>query len=254
MGKFRLHEMSWPEAKEYFSKNDTAILPVGSTEQHGLHNPLGTDHLIAKALAEETARRTGILCLPVVPFGVSSHHRQFWGTIHVRPKILKEYVRDICLSLKAYGVRKLLLVNGHGGNTAALIELARELREREEFFMVVFQWWPLTGKLLPELFSREERGHAGAEETSLNLYLHPQLVNMEKAVDETPNWIISIPEGFNLSLDTVDYKKSGVFGKSSTANPEKGKKVFETVVNQLVKIVEELKRMKIEDLKSKNLV
>ncbi|RLG98824.1 hypothetical protein DRO19_03965, partial [Candidatus Bathyarchaeota archaeon] len=76
----------------------------------------------------------------------------------------------------------------------------------------------------------------------------------EKAVDETSNWIIPIPEGFNLPLDTVDYTKSGVFGKSSTANPEKGKKVFEMVVNQLVKIVEELKRMKIEDLKSKNLV
>jgi len=246
--------MSWLEAKEYFSKNDTAILPVGSTEQHGPHNPLGTDHLIAKALAEETAKRTGVICLPVVPFGVSSHHRQFWGTIYIRPKILKEYVRGICLSLKAYGIRKLLLVNGHGGNVAALTELARELREKEEFFMVVFQWWLLAGKLLPELFSREERGHAGAEETSLNLCLHPQLVNMKKAVDEKPSQMISMLEGLMLPLDTIDYTKSGVFGKSLTANAEKGRKIFETIVNHLVKLVEELNKMKIEDLKSKNLV
>ena len=254
MDKFRLYEMSWLEAKEYFSKNDVAILPVGSTEQHGLHNPLGTDHLIAKALAEEVAKRTGVICLPVVPFGVSSHHRQFWGTIYIRPKILKEYVRDICLSLKFYGVRKLLIVNGHGGNFAALTELARELREKEDFFVVVFQWWPLSGKLLPELFDREERGHAGAEETSLNLHLHPQLVSMERAVDEKPRQIIQTFEGLSLPLDTIDYTKSGVFGKSSTASSEKGKEVFETVVNHLVKLIEELRKTRIDDLKSKGLV
>jgi creatinine amidohydrolase/Fe(II)-dependent formamide hydrolase-like protein len=77
--KVLLHEMTWPEAKEYFFKNDIVILPVGSNEQHGPANPLGTDHLIAKSIAEETAKRTGALCLQVIPFGVSSHHKQFWG-------------------------------------------------------------------------------------------------------------------------------------------------------------------------------
>jgi len=78
--KVLLHELSWSEAKEYLKKNDIVILPVGSNEQHGPANPLGTDHLIAKSIAEETAKRTGVLCLQVIPFGVSSHHKQFWGT------------------------------------------------------------------------------------------------------------------------------------------------------------------------------
>jgi len=127
--KVLLHEMSWVEAKEYFEKNDIALLPVGSNEQHGPQNPLGTDHLIAKALAEETAKRTGVVCLPVIPFGVSSHHKQFWGTIHVSPKALKEYVKEVCLALNYYGVKKIVIVNGHGGNLNALAELSRELRE-----------------------------------------------------------------------------------------------------------------------------
>jgi creatinine amidohydrolase len=190
----------------------------------------------------------------VIPFGVSSHHRHFWGTIYVRPEVLKAYVRDVCLSLKTYGVRKLLLINGHGGNTAALDELARELREKENFFIAIFQWWPLAGKLLPKIFSQEERGHAGAEETSINLFLHSHLVKMERAVDETPGWIIPTPEGFNFPLDTVDYTKSGVFGRSSIASAEKGRKVFEAVVNELVKFVEEFKNLNVEDLSSKNLV
>ena len=104
----------------------------------------------------------------------------------------------------------------------------------------------LAGKLLPEIFSREERGHAGAEETSLNLFLHPQLVNMEKAVDETPMQPFPQIEGLNVPWNTADYTRSGVFGKSSTASAEKGREIFEAVVNELVKFMEKLKELKIE--------
>jgi len=248
--KVLLHEMNWTEAKEYFSKNDIAILPVGSNEQHGPHNPLGTDHLIAKAIAEETAKRTGILCLQVIPFGVSSHHRQFWGTIHVSPGTLKSYVGEVCLALNYYGVIKIVVVNGHGGNLYALMEVARELREKD-IFVSVFQWWPIASKLLPDIFSSEERGHAGAEETSVNLALHPTIVNMDVAVDDEPRKHAAGAEGIMLPLDTVDYTNSGVFGKSTTASVEKGKKVLETIVNELVKHVILLKETKFEDLMQK---
>ena len=242
-----LHEMSWTEAKEYFIKNDIAILPVGSNEQHGPQNPLGTDHLIAKALAEETAKRTGVLCLQVVPFGVSSHHKQFWGTIYISPKTLKKYVKETCLSLNYYGVKKIVIVNGHGGNLNALAELARELREKG-IFISIFQWWPAAGKLLPDLFKPEERRHASAEETSVNLALYPEIVNIDKNVDEVVRESVLQSEGITLPLDTVDYTASGVFGKSTTASAEKGKIVLETMVGELVKHVNLLKKAKIEDL------
>ena len=248
MKKHLLHEMSWVEAKEYFAENDTVILPVGSTEQHGPQNPLGTDHLIARALAEETAKRTGILCLPVVPFGVSPHHRQFWGTVSIKPEIFREYVRNVCLSLKYYGVEKVVVVNGHGGNASALLEMARELRE-EGMFVSIFQWWSVSGELLPDIFSREERPHASAEETSMNLAIHPHLVDMEKVVDETPRKPAAETGGVvSWIFDTVDYTSSGVFGKASTASAEKGMKVFEAVVNELAKHVDTVKGLTMEDL------
>jgi len=248
--KVKLHEMSWTEAKEYFMKNDIAILPVGSNEQHGPQNPLGTDHLIAKALAEETAKRTGVLCLQVIPFGISSHHKQFWGTIPISPKTLKEYVKETCLALGYYGVRKILIVNGHGGNRCALVEMARELREKG-VFVSIFQWWEAAGKLLPELFKSEERGHAGAEETSMNLVLYPKIVRIDKAVNEEPSKLSVESAGVSLPLDTVDETNSGVFGKSTTASAAKGKKVLETVVSELVKHVKLFKKAKIEDLMRK---
>jgi creatinine amidohydrolase len=248
--KVLLYEMSWPEAKRYFAKNDSAILPVGSNEEHGPANPLGTDHLIAKGIAEETARRTGVLCLQVIPFGVSSHHKQFWGTISISPKSFKKYVKDTCLSLNYYGVRKIVVVNGHGGNLAALTELARELRD-EGIFISIFQWWPAAGKLLPELFTPGERRHAGAEETSLNLAIHPYLVDLSKAVDEEPRKHAVLVEGLTLPLSTVDETSSGVFGKGTTASVKKGKKIFEAVVDELVKHVNLLKKQKMEDLMPK---
>lgn len=239
--------MSWTEAKEYFAKNDIAILPVGSTEQHGPANPLGTDHLIAEAIAEETAKRTQVLCLPVIPFGVSSHHRQFWGTVHVSPRIFKIYVREVCLALKYYGVGKIVIVNGHGGNLSALAEMARELRE-EGIFVSVFQWWPAAAKLLPSLFKPEERRHAGAEETSVNLALHQHLVNITKTQNEEPKKHAAHIEGITLPLDTADETSCGVFGTQSTASGQKGEKVFNVVVTELVKHIKLLKKTKTEEL------
>jgi creatinine amidohydrolase len=140
-----------------------------------------------------------------------------------------------------------VIVNGHGGNLDALAELARELRE-EGIFVSVFQWWPAAGKLLPELFKTEERRHAGAEETSVNLALHAHLVDMKKAVDEEPRKSVFQAEGVTLPLGTVDQTSSGVFGTSRTASPRKGIKVFEAVVAELTRHVCALKKAKIEDL------
>ena len=245
--KVLLHEMSWKEAKRYFAKNDIAILPVGSNEQHGPQNPLGTDHLIAKAIAEETAKRTGVLCLQVIPFGVSSHHKQLWGTVYISPQAFKKYVKEVCLALNYYGVRKIVIVNGHGGNLNALSELARELRE-QGVFVSVFQWWHASPKLLPDVFKLEERQHASAEETSVNLVLHPHLVDMRKAVDEEPRKHPMQGKGITIPLDTVDFSSYGVWGKSTTASAEKGQKVLKAVINELAKHVALFKEAEIKDL------
>jgi creatinine amidohydrolase len=242
--------MSWVEAKDYFLKNDIVIVPVGSNEQHGPHNPLGTDHLIAKALAEEAGKQSGVVCVQVVPFGVSSHHRQFWGTVFISPEVFKKYIKDVILALNYYGVRRIVVVNGHGGNLDVLAELAKDVRERG-IFVSVFQWWTAAGKLLPDLFRPEERRHAGAEETSLNLALHSHLVDMTKAVDEEPRRQDMQVEGLTLALDTVDYTDSGVFATSTSASAERGKLVFEAVVRELVKHVNLLKKARIDDLRQK---
>jgi len=244
-----IHELSWTDARKYFKTCDVAILPCGSTEQHGPHNPLGTDHLLAAALAKAVSEKTDVICTPVVPVGVSSHHRHFWGSLYVPPKVFKEYIKGICLSLYNHGVRKVLVINGHGGNMAALQMAARELRMEGKMFVAIVQWWTTPVKSLTE-FSEDERGHAGCAETSMNLAVHPWLVKMERAVDE-PRGPGLTPEGFTFAADTLDRSNSGVSGTSTTANAEKGRKVFDENVALMADYIEQLKSAKIEDLLSK---
>ena len=255
-----LHEITWTEAKKYCIQNDLVLLPVGSTEQHGPQNPLGTDHLIARAIAEKASKITNVLCLPVIPFGISSHHRQFWGTIFIPSRVFSEYVKHVCLALQHYGIKKVIIVNGHGGNTYALLDTAKELR-KHGIFVTVFIWWKTAEMLLPNLFTMEERKHASAEETSMNLALHSHLVTLEKAPDvdtkEMSSFLKSMIKevrgnALALPFDFADITKSGVSGKSSTASSDAGKKVLETAVSALVMHIEQLKKFDIEELKPRH--
>ncbi|MCS7104833.1 MAG: creatininase family protein [Thermofilaceae archaeon] len=238
MGEVRLSNFSWVRARDYFSTNDIVLLPVGSTEQHGPQNPLGTDHLIAYELALEAGRRTGVAVLPPVPYGVSVHHSAFPGTVWVREEVFKEYVRDIVLSLKKHGVKKVVVVNGHGGNLNALLSLSRELRG-EGVLTVVFQWWTLPK--LSDLFTREELGHAAAAETSLNLFLNGKSVDMSSVVDEKPRKLPT--DGLAYFPEyTDDRTKTGVFGVATTACKGRGERVFEIASRALVETIEALRR------------
>lgn len=246
----QLAEISWEEAGEAFKETDVVILPVGSTEQHGPHNPLGTDHLVAAALSRAVGERTGVLVLPVVPVGVSEHHRQFPGSLWVPPGVFRGYVRAVALAAASHGVRKLLVVNGHGGNTASLMELAGELRREQGVFAAVVSAFPPID------------GHAGEGETSVNLYFHGDLVRMERAVDtEQRDRLGPLEvEGFNrvgpaqFAWDTIDLSETGVLGnagttiRSTTASAEKGRELMEPHIEEICGLVQELKEADVEDL------
>lgn len=244
-------EISWTDAEKLFKETDVALLPVGSTEQHGPHNPLGTDHLVAAALSRIVGERTGVPVLPVVPVGVSEHHRQFPGSLWVPPPVFRDYVKAVALALASHGVRKVLFVNGHGGNTASLMEVAGELRRRHGLFAAVVIAFP-----------PPTTGHAGADETSVNLYLHGDLVRMERAVDtEQRDRLGPLDvEGFNrigparFAWDTIDLSETGVLGsagtlvRSTTASEERGRELMEPYIEEISRFVEALKEASVEQL------
>jgi len=204
-------------------------------------------------LAKEVCARTGILTLPVVPFGVSSHHRQFHGTIAISPSVFRAYMKDILSSLRRYGIRKVLVINGHGGNTSSLMELAREMREAHEMYMVSTEWWHISAELLPKLFPAEERLHAGSEETSVVLGLFPKLSKLKRVSVGSEELQFSWEKHADLPWETRDVTPSGVIGRIRGVSADRGRQVVEAVVAELCKIAEDLKVTPWEELKPKPL-
>lgn len=229
-----LSRMSWVKAREAVRREGVALLPVGSTEQHGPHLPLGTDFLTAGEVARRTGERGGWLVLPTVPVGVSEHHRQFWGTLWVEPSVLRGYVLGVVRSLASHGLRRVVIVNGHGGNTAALDEAARLLR-RERVFAFVFSWW----RAIPEVIADAiDTGgsHAGEMETSAVLAFAPELVDRgqysEAVAGAAPEWGKRL-HGVEIGFDTLDFSQSGATGDPSQASAAKGNRLLDAAAERL---------------------
>lgn len=252
----QLAERSWKKAKKIFKEYDVALIPVGATEQHGPHNPLGTDHLLAAAVAKHVGDETGVPVTPVIPVGISEHHRQFTGTLWVPPNVFKDYMLAIALSVVTYGTTKIVFVNGHGGNTSALLEVCQKLRREFNVFGCIIHSYP-SGL----------NGHAGAGETSQNLFFHRHLVKMEEAVDTEQNTMLGPFEmtGFNrigpamFPWDTIDLTNTGVLGSAGTkveatkASIEMGKQLMEPHLMELVQFVEQMKKTDVSNLLAKPL-
>jgi len=126
--KHRLWDMSWMEAEEAFSRCDTVILPVGTLHGHG-PTPISIDCSSVEWLAEEVGRRTGLVTLPLLPYGEDDKQKFYPGSITIDPVTLERFYVDVFRSLRRNGVRRVIVLNGHGGNREVLIRAGRAARD-----------------------------------------------------------------------------------------------------------------------------
>jgi len=249
-----LQNYSWKTARQMFRDKKVALIPVGSTEQHGPHLPLGTDFFTAKALAESVAKKTGAICAPTIPVGVSSHHRQFWGTLWVSPETFRKYMYEIAISLGYHGIHRMIYVNGHGGNFPSLQEISRALR-LEGLHALVFQWWtdPAAGEVERRLF-KSKGTHAGGTETSMMLAIQPELVdasNYEEAAKGASPVFGITKFGAQLPVDTLDFSQSGATLDPREATIEAGKQLFQAAEESLVNLTKWLEKARDDELQAK---
>lgn len=176
----QLSELGWPDVEAYLTRDDRVILPVGSTEQHGRHLPLGTDALVAAALADRVSRASGVLAAPAIPIGMAMHHLAFPGSIALKPATLAAVITDVVESLYGHGFRRVLIINGHGGNIASIDSAIPVLMARPDLSIKVVNWW--REESVAALARRDfgGSGHASADEASAVLALHPNLVRMDR--------------------------------------------------------------------------
>jgi creatinine amidohydrolase len=237
-------DQTWPELGEYFAEESLALVPLGSTEQHGPHLPLATDHLIAEAFAREAADRTGYLCTPTVNVGVSPHHRQFHGTMWVSAPVFRDYVESLTRNLAYHGIDRVVFVNAHGGNVEHLREVGRRLRDDGTLYAVEWMWNDGITDLVEELF--ETTGpHGGPKETSMILHLARELVREDRIADARDGGLVdwrshetATVGGARTFYDAVENTANGVLGDQTDASAEKGERLFEAATDRLVELCE----------------
>jgi creatinine amidohydrolase len=179
-----LEELGWPDVAEYLQRDDRLILVTGSTEQHGRHLVFGSDVWQPWEIARRLSDRTGVLLAPPLNYGMSLHHLGFPGSLSLRPHTLASIIVDLLESAYVHGFRHILLLNGHGGNTAAIqTALAEALHELNGLEVLLAQWWqvPEVAAILDDAFHDPGGSHAEAGETSMVLAIRPDVVRMDRA-------------------------------------------------------------------------
>lgn len=177
-----LARMTWRDAKDALAEARVAIVPVGSTEQHGPHMTLDTDSAIAEAFARLIAEQLGndaILC-PTLRLGMSEHHLAFAGTLTLRAPTLLALIADVVESLAHHGMKRILLVNGHGGNQDALRLAARAAQRDGVSAVSSVMWAVLTADLIAQRAATHRHAHACDIETSVALAIAPEVVLHER--------------------------------------------------------------------------
>lgn len=178
----RIARLHWKEFRKLVpDKIATVLLPVGIVEAHGA-SALGTDILIPDRLAELVAGKVGALVAPPIPYGVPGGLAGYPGTVGVRAEPFTDYVLDVLHGLAAAGFRRIFILNGHGGNNAALKEAAQLTFEATGVNVAVVHWWMECEDLARETFGGSG-GHGGADETAMMLAIDPALVAAPQAVD-----------------------------------------------------------------------
>jgi creatinine amidohydrolase/Fe(II)-dependent formamide hydrolase-like protein len=266
-GKYLLlQEMTWTDVRDYLKSSDMIIIPLGSTEQHGPHLPLGTDFYLSLDTAKAISARTGVVVAPVVMAGYSLYHSGFPGTLSLKPETLEEVLYETAVMLVKYGFRRIMFFNYHGGNNVVQEKVVYRINQTTEATAIAIGYGGPIQKLEDQEFFD---WHAGIEETSMILYFEPKLARMERAEKpiirftpqmeklrelgkETPGLLVAWESLFGTPAETkkggssAELSSNGIWCLSdpNKGRPEIGEKIVQGMVDQAVKFIEAWKAVK----------
>lgn len=239
-----LSEMSARELEQFISHETVGLLIFGACENHGDHMPFGSDFIMPFELAKRVAARYGkkIVIFPPIPYGVSSHHKDFFMTVSFEPDTMMNVIRDILQSLVNNNIRRILIINGHDGNIAPIELASRIIKERNPKVVIscLESWWTLVGSIDKELFDVwDGLGHGGEAETSAMLAVRPDLVNMTVAPKDV---IPKLPDNIRIYWKFNELTGTGATGAPRKATRTKGDKIISILENVLLAFILDMEK------------
>lgn len=252
------NDLTWEELDNKKENNAFVIIPVGSTEQHGPHLPVGTDTFLSFEIIKDTVDKLcqdNIIYTMPVWTGFSPYHQDFNGTISIDLKLFIDYITSVCQCISKCGFKKILFFNGHGGNISILKSLCIELKSKYNIRPAFVSYWDLATDFLKKWRESGPGGidHACEMETSLMLYKFGNLVKKDKikkslffpksrylAEDLIISGIASI------SADMIEITKTGVLGDPTLASKEKGEKLYVAIVDAFCEFLKDFQKWDID--------
>lgn len=242
MRKIYWQDLSSVELDRLIDTDPIVIIPVGSVEQHGPHLPVGVDSIIATEIAYRVACRIStsysMIVTPTIWAGLAEHHMGHGGTLTLSLDTFMANIGDICYSLDRRGVRRIVLLNGHGGNSAALVALSDKLGSRLSAIVASVTYFELAAKQMGKLLDHQDSlEHACEVETSIMLAIRPDLVDMDalKSIDLTPR---PAPEGRLYRWRPISHwSEHGVLGYPQAATAEKGAAILTCAVEECAEAI-----------------
>ncbi|MFV2066947.1 MAG: creatininase family protein [Pirellulales bacterium] len=255
MRPWKLIECNYAQVRQ--TDYEVAVLPLGATEPHNLHLPYGADLFEADTMGEkicEAATRQGakVILLPTIPYGTETNQREFPLSMNINPSTLSAVVTDLIESLVGHGIRKIVLLNSHGGNE--LKPLLRELYGKTPAMLFLCNWYQVCADVYDEIFEAPE-DHAGEMETSFLLAHHPELVARDGAgklladdgatadcrFEAVRRGWVSITRPWHLLTTNAGS------GNPHAATAEKGRRLTELLVDRLGTFLVELSNSPLDD-------
>lgn len=250
----RWEQLSWPEI-DALDRDTPVVVPLGAVEQHGRHLPLGVDTLQVTAIADrvEAALAREVAVLPTLWLGSSHHHRDFPGTLSLRPSLYASVVKELVSVIAGHGFKRIFLLNGHGGNetpgSLALAELVAESDAADDVHLALASWWSVgRNAIKPDRHGLTTPfiSHACEYETSLMLAIRGDLVHMDRVTEAAPVLETDFA-GFEYGGKVAAFRRyhrltaSGSMGKPSAATREKGAAMLQAVADDVVRFLREFR-------------
>jgi creatinine amidohydrolase len=246
-------ELSWPELRRAAEADTMVIVPVGATEQHGHHLPIQVDWRLVHTIAESAARAATergrrVLVTPPIWTGFSPHHMQFPGSVTLRMTTFLALIGDLVQSLHQHGFRRILLLNGHGGNAHLLRALVQELRFTHAIRVAAASYWDFAVADIQQWRQSVPGGinHACELETSLMLAVRPDLVDMSRARDATlpasstylsPD--LAVGGAVTVARTFAELTRDGVIGAAALADRPRGQALIDVIVQRVSTFLDE---------------
>jgi creatinine amidohydrolase len=181
MSTSKINDLTWEQFRDRVpSACDLVLVPVGTIEAHGAI-PLGTDTLIPEAVAFDLAPKLGALIAPSIAYGVTNSLLPFPGSTTVSSATFSAYLFEAVAGLVDAGFRRIVLLNGHGGQTAEVAGVVARLWDEKRAYAAAVEWWGFAEAISSTIYPGAISGHAGVEETAMILAIAPQLVDSGRA-------------------------------------------------------------------------